>query len=245
MGKWGKMVMMTLVLTLTGTSYAFAGQWAQDAGKASLADGVSNWYWQEDDGARAKNCSLWLDGNQDGIYENYTFDEDGWMLANTFTEYGGWINSDGALTEDTVTVSQMIAPRDSTVITALDFTLTLPDNWENHFIYRVSGGDLFVDFYPMRRHMFDGKSYDTAPETMIWLMTFENDEELASMRALGLIDNWRDLGTHNGTYYVSCSPTDTAMEFYTEEERELMQQMRASLWGGDALGLWERMEFHS
>lgn len=233
-----------LVFVFTGISSAFAGQWVQDPGKAALSEGASNWYWQEDDGSRAKNCRLWLDGNQDRIYEMYSFDEDGWMLANTMTEYGGMINADGALMDDAVTVSQMIAPQDSTVITTPDYTLTLPDNWKNHFCYSVRAGILSVNFFPMQRDKWEGRLGDTVAETMFLLVSYDSAEQRALEKAVGIYDSWRDWGTHEGTYYVSFGPTDTAMGYYTEEERAQIRQMRKSLWEDAGISPWERLTFH-
>lgn len=239
-----KVMTTALLFAFTGVSSAFAGQWMQDSGRAALKDGVTNWWWQEDDGSRARDCSLWLDGNQDGTYEKYTFNEEGWMIADTVTEYGGQINADGALMVDADTVSQMIVPRDTTAVTTPEFTLTLPDNWKNHFSYQLRGSDLLIEFFPMKRMEYDGTPRDHVAETMAWIMAFDDKAERDTLRALGIWGNWRDLGTHRGTYYVSCSPTDTAMGFYTEEERALMGQMRESLWAADGVGLWGRMEFH-
>lgn len=243
MKRWIGIMSMTLAFSLTGIFSAFAGQWMQDTGRAALEDGVSNWWWQEDDGSRARGCSLWLDGNQDGVYESYTFNEEGWMLADTVTEYGGRINADGALMDDAVTVSQLIAPWDTTVVATDEFTLTLPENWKNHFCYQARGGNLFIEYFPIERMEFAGGAGGHATETLVWIMAYDTKAERDAMGELGLLDNWRELGTHDGIYYVSCTPTDTAMEFYTEEEREQMRQMRESLWADGEIGVWERMGF--
>ena len=42
----------------------------------------------------------WIDGNQDGIFECYAFDPDGWMYADTVTPDGYSVNADGAWTAD-------------------------------------------------------------------------------------------------------------------------------------------------
>lgn len=244
MKRWIGIVSMTFVFSVIGIFSSFAGQWMQDTGRTALEDGVSNWWWQEDDGSRARGYSLWLDGNQDGVYESYTFNEEGWMLADTVTEYGGRINADGALMDDAVTVSQLLAPRDTTVVATDEFTLTLPENWKNHFCYQVRGGNLFIEYFPIERMEFAGVAGGHATETLVWIMAYDTKAERDAMGELGLLDNWRELGTHDGVYYVSCTPTDTAMEFYTEEEREQMRQMRESLWEDGAIGVWERMGFH-
>lgn len=82
---------MTAVLTAAMTAAmgmtAFAAQWmSNDTG----------WWWVYDNGKNPVNEWLWLDGNQDGIYECYYFGSNGYMLANTTTPDGYQVNSDGA-----------------------------------------------------------------------------------------------------------------------------------------------------
>ena len=108
----------------------------QDAGRPAVSDGVSNWRWQEDDGTYVQDCDLWLDGNKDGIYENYYFNSGGWMLAATQNGYGQTINSDGALLNNDGVFPDNCA-KDSAVITTPDYTLTLPENWKNNFCYSL------------------------------------------------------------------------------------------------------------
>ena len=107
-----QIISSAIVMTLFFTFPAFAGQWIQDAGRPAVSDGVSNWRWQEDDGTYVQDCDLWLDGNKDGIYENYYFNSGGWMLAATQNGYGQTINSDGALLNNDGSVFRIIAPKD-------------------------------------------------------------------------------------------------------------------------------------
>lgn len=53
---------------------AQAGQWMRDD---------TGWWWLDDDGTYPRNWSRWLDGNQDGIYELYYFDENGYLYTDT------------------------------------------------------------------------------------------------------------------------------------------------------------------
>ena len=77
---------MVLIMAAPVTSYA--GQWMQDD---------TGWWWQDDDGSYPKNWSRWLDGNQDGIYELYYFDENGYLYTNTVLFDGTTpVNADGA-----------------------------------------------------------------------------------------------------------------------------------------------------
>lgn len=239
-----KILSTALIISMSCFSTAFAGQWIQDQDRPAVKDGVSNWRWQEDDGAFAADCDLWLDGNRDGIYENYFFSPDGWMLADTVTEYGQKIGTDGGRRLDNGTVSLLTAPKDSSEITTPDYTLTLPDSWKNHYCYSTNGGNLYVNFHPVKPLIIDGKVRSSVTQTMFWLLQFDSREEMDETSALGMHDDWKYLGSHGGKYYVSCGPTDTAIEFYTEEEREMMKQMDNSLYSGESSGIWNRMDFH-
>lgn len=80
---------------------------------------------------------------------------------------------------------------------------------------------------------------------MFWILSFDSREEMEKIRNQGLYDSWRLLGSSNGKYYVSCGPTDTAIEFYTEEDRAVMQQMQSALYENGQSSLWNRMVFVS
>lgn len=244
MKKKFRILSSALIISLSCFSTSFAGQWIQDPDRPSVKDGVSNWRWLEDDGSYAGSCDLWLDGNRDGVYENYYFNSDGWMLADTETEYGQKIGADGAVLQQDGTVSLLIAPSDSNVITTQDYTLTLPDNWKNHYCYSMKNGNLYVDFYPVKPLIIDGKVRSCVTQTMFWLLQFDSREEMDETRELGMHDDWKYLGSSNGKFYVSCGPTDTAIEFYSEEEREMMRQMDKTLYSGEHSGIWDRMTFH-
>ena len=43
----------------------------------------TGWWWLDDDGTYPRNWSRWLDGNQDGVYELYYFDENGYLYMGT------------------------------------------------------------------------------------------------------------------------------------------------------------------
>ena len=79
-----------MILTAAMSITAFAGQWQRDN---------TGWWWQEDDGSYAVNSWQWLDGNQDGVYECYYFEPDGYLAVNTSVE--GWqVNGDGCWVEN-------------------------------------------------------------------------------------------------------------------------------------------------
>lgn len=62
---------------------AWAGAWIQDTGRAANTNGISNWWYRNDDGTYPANGWFWLDGNKDGLAESYRFNENGWMYAST------------------------------------------------------------------------------------------------------------------------------------------------------------------
>ena len=70
-------------IALSVTTPALAGTWVQDPTKPANENGVSNWWYRNDDGSYPANCWAWLDGNQDGLAESYRFNENGWMYAST------------------------------------------------------------------------------------------------------------------------------------------------------------------
>ena len=95
---------MSIVL---GAQCVQAGQWMRDD---------IGWWWQEDDGSYPKNWSRWLDGNQDGIYELYYFDENGYLYTDTFLCDGMvQVNKDGACVVDGQVLTQTYDPDEMTL----------------------------------------------------------------------------------------------------------------------------------
>lgn len=78
---------------------ALAGQWQQDTGRAANTGGISNWWYQNDDGSYPADGWYWLDGNADGVAESYRFDQGGWMYAATqvdgylVDDNGAWVDN--------------------------------------------------------------------------------------------------------------------------------------------------------
>ncbi len=68
------------------------------------------YWWRNGDGTYPVNTWMWLDGNKDGIYENYYFDSDGYCLLNTVTPDGYTVNENGAWVVDGVVQTQTGAP---------------------------------------------------------------------------------------------------------------------------------------
>lgn len=66
---------------------SYAGQWQQDG---------NGWWWQNDDGSYPYWMWAWIDGNHDGVAENYYFDENGYLSTDTAGQ-GLQVNENGAL----------------------------------------------------------------------------------------------------------------------------------------------------
>lgn len=99
-----KLFFATALLTLSMGVTAFAGTWqAQETGQ---------WKYQNDDGTYLANVWQWIDGNNDGISENYYFDTNGVLLVNGITPDGNTVDSNGAWTVNgIVQIQQMqVAP---------------------------------------------------------------------------------------------------------------------------------------
>lgn len=72
-----KRVMMGIaatVLTVAVSVPAYAGEWKSNG---------KGYWWQAANGSYPTNCSMFIDGNNDGVAELFYFDSEGYMLANT------------------------------------------------------------------------------------------------------------------------------------------------------------------
>lgn len=83
-----KLLFAAVVLSITMSFSAFAGQWNQDA---------KGWWYQNDDGTYPVSSWQWIDGNADGVSECYYFNESGYCLTNTTTPDGKTVDANGAL----------------------------------------------------------------------------------------------------------------------------------------------------
>lgn len=87
-------------IALSVTTPALAGTWVQDPTKPANENGVSNWWYRNDDGTYPAGTWAWIDGNGDGIAESYCFNANGWMYASpagaTATVDGYEVNESGA-----------------------------------------------------------------------------------------------------------------------------------------------------
>lgn len=97
MRKFGVMWGMVLAMSLPMTGLAFAEGWIQDPSRLANENGVSNWWYQREDGSYPAAGWDWVDGNHDGIAESYRFNENGWMYVSTnidgydVNESGAWV----------------------------------------------------------------------------------------------------------------------------------------------------------
>lgn len=97
MKKAVKIFGLACIMTAAMTGSAFAGSWIQDVARPANVNGLSNWWYRNDDGTYPKNGWAWLDGNNDGVSECYRFDNDGWMYISTSVD-GFEVNANGAWT---------------------------------------------------------------------------------------------------------------------------------------------------
>ncbi|MCI8512757.1 MAG: hypothetical protein HFE83_12335 [Lachnospiraceae bacterium] len=74
---------------------AFAGSWKKDASRPANENGISNWWYQNDDGSYPAGYWVWIDGNQDGLAESYRFNENGWLYVSTKVD-GYEVDASGA-----------------------------------------------------------------------------------------------------------------------------------------------------
>jgi len=81
-----KLWMLALLFSCAFHLTVFAGAWRIDD---------NGWWWVDNYGNRFSNEWQWVDGNYDGIYECYYFDENGYCVTSTTTSDGYEVNADG------------------------------------------------------------------------------------------------------------------------------------------------------
>ncbi len=89
---------LSIVMALSMSVCAFAGQWA--------GSDSSGWLWINDDGTSPVDQWLWIDDDGDGIEECYYFDTNGLLITNTTAPDGFEVNGDGAWIVDGVVQMQ-------------------------------------------------------------------------------------------------------------------------------------------
>ena len=92
-----KMMMAAAALGVTAAPVSglamtsYGGVWQQGTG-----ENAGKWWYDEEDGTYAVNGWRWIDGNNDGIAENYCFDQNGWLYVSTTTPDQKTVNESGA-----------------------------------------------------------------------------------------------------------------------------------------------------
>lgn len=99
---------------------SFAGEWK--------LDDIGYWY-QNDDFTYPVSGWQWIDGNLDGIYECYCFDDNGYLFTDTMTPDNSIVDANGAWIVDGVVQIQS----DDSYDDSFDLTNTLDeaDFWED------------------------------------------------------------------------------------------------------------------
>lgn len=137
-----KKKLVTLVLTgffaISSLSTVFAGSWIHDS---------VGWWWKNDDGTWPAKQWVWIDGNNDGIFESFYFNESGYCLMNTVTPDGYYVDSSGAWIGQTKTFDELPASVAYATVTPLSsekvafsdtITVSEETNWSANMPY-VSG----------------------------------------------------------------------------------------------------------
>lgn len=107
-----KVLKVTAVAALLSLGLAFssyAGQWKQGAGA-----NAGKWWYDEENGTYATNGWRWIDGNGDGIAENYCFDQNGWLYVSTETPDKKTVDANGARVQDGKVVTKNLNTGDTT-----------------------------------------------------------------------------------------------------------------------------------
>ncbi|MDO5411760.1 MAG: Ada metal-binding domain-containing protein [Lachnospiraceae bacterium] len=115
-----KLLFASALLSVTMSMSSLAGSWQSDA---------TGWWFRNDDGSYPVNTWLWIDGNGDGIAENYFFDANGYCLMNTATPDNYFVDANGAWIVNGVIQTKVVSVSESTAgaeSTAVQDTTTAP-----------------------------------------------------------------------------------------------------------------------
>lgn len=86
-----KKISSVLALSFALSSFfaisAFAGSWQQTEGR---------WWYGYDDGSYPVSQWVWIDGDDNGEYECYYFDGQGYLITNTHSPDGYYVDANGA-----------------------------------------------------------------------------------------------------------------------------------------------------
>lgn len=97
-------IILAGALTVSSAFTALAG-WEQTE---------TTWKYQNNDGSYIMNQWVWLDGNNDGIFESYCFDGNGDLYISTTTPDGYIVNENGAWTVNGIVQTKVMGNNTST-----------------------------------------------------------------------------------------------------------------------------------
>ena len=87
MKKFSTVLVLSLMLSSFFALTAFAGSWL------TAKDG---WWYRYDDGSYPISQWVWLDGDNDGVSECYYFNQWGYLITNTHSPDGYYVDANGA-----------------------------------------------------------------------------------------------------------------------------------------------------
>lgn len=127
-----KVLVTAAIMTASMNMTAFAAGWQQNANGWWYATNESGTEWYADGWQ-------WIDGNQDGTAECYYFDENGYILANTVTPDGYYVNADGAwIIDGQVQTAQISSGEENEE----KFPL-IPGEYYNTYL----GAQMYIEYY--------------------------------------------------------------------------------------------------
>lgn len=200
----------TCLMVSVMTMNAFGGQWIQEE---------RGWRYDQGNGAAIQGQWKWIDGNADGVEECYYFDAEGYCLISTVTPDGYQVNHNGAWIEGQVvrqrTAAAMLTEAESQIAVDLGaYTVYLPNSWEGYYQVEKGTTTNSILYSPVK----------TYPETLFYITSYQNKATVDEV--MFYMDGFQYLGEHGGLYYAAGYPTDTALEFYSNEDREQVSRMR-------------------
>ena len=87
MKKFSTVLVLSFILSSFFAISAFAGAWL------TAKDG---WWYRYDDGSYPISQWVWIDGDNDGVSECYYFNQWGYLIANTHSPDGYYVDANGA-----------------------------------------------------------------------------------------------------------------------------------------------------
>ena len=127
-----KVLVTAAIMTAAMNVTVFAAGWQQNANGWWYATNESGTEWYADGWQ-------WIDGNQDGTAECYYFDENGYILANTVTPDGYYVNADGAwIVDGQVQTAQISSGEENEE----KFPL-IPGEYYNTYL----GAQMYIEYY--------------------------------------------------------------------------------------------------